>query len=88
MPKRKKESTLPSVYSKDHGNGFDHGYEGPMHPCCGCVHWRGESYGSLCCNYIFDMNRRRPCPPGEGCTEKRTKGMQELAFIHKLKKMR
>lgn len=38
----------------------------------GCV-YRGIVQGSLpCCNYIFMEDKRRPCPPGEGCTVKTT----------------
>ena len=38
--------------------------------CDGC-RYRGmlNGYG-YCCNYIFATGHRRPCPPGEGCTEK------------------
>ena len=40
--------------------------------CKGCV-YRGIVQGSLpCCNYIFMEDKRRPCPPGEGCTVKTT----------------
>lgn len=41
------------------------------HPCTGCYHWRGENYGALSCNYIFDVGHRRPCEPGERCTVKK-----------------
>lgn len=40
--------------------------------CFGCVHCRSD-YGSKYCNYIFDEDHRRPCPPGKDCTEKKTK---------------
>lgn len=36
--------------------------------CEGCFYWRGESSNNQCCNYIFIEDKRRPCPPGEGCT--------------------
>lgn len=45
-------------------------HDGTGHPCRGCFHWRGSYYGDICCNYIFDMNRHRPCPPGAECTER------------------
>ena len=38
--------------------------------CRGCVHFRGHTSFDRCCNYIFDTQHRRPCPPGEGCTVK------------------
>jgi hypothetical protein len=41
------------------------------HPCEGCYHWRGENYNGKSCNYIFDVGRSRPCPPGAECTVKR-----------------
>ena len=40
------------------------------HPCYGCNHFYGIYYINYCCNYIFDMGRPRPCPPGELCTER------------------
>lgn len=40
------------------------------HPCFGCV-YMGVLQGSTpMCNYIFMEDKRRPCPPGEGCTVK------------------
>lgn len=41
------------------------------HPCAGCLHFYGVYQNNICCNYIFDMDRRRPCPFGKGCTVKR-----------------
>lgn len=41
--------------------------------CKGCYYWGGVNVGSVCCNYIFYEDRKRPCPPGKGCTEKRRK---------------
>jgi hypothetical protein len=39
--------------------------------CDGCVYNGSLSGGSLrCCNYILMRDRRRPCPPGDGCTVK------------------
>ena len=37
--------------------------------CKGCIYFGvvGD-YG--CCNYIFMADKRRPCPPGKGCTVK------------------
>lgn len=37
-------------------------------PCAGCRHFRGRFVINRCCNYIFDMGHRRPCPPGSLCT--------------------
>lgn len=40
--------------------------------CNGCV-YKGLVQGHVpCCNYIFMEDKRRPCPPGEGCTVKMT----------------
>ena len=41
-----------------------------VHPCAGCRFFFGEYEHNRCCNYIFIMDRRRPCPVGEGCTVK------------------
>lgn len=38
--------------------------------CAGCIYY-GTS--TLTCDYILLEDRRRPCPPGKGCTVKRTK---------------
>ena len=40
--------------------------------CNGCV-YKGIVQGHVpCCNYIFMEDKRRPCPPGEGCAVKTT----------------
>ena len=36
--------------------------------CEGCIYFRGEFEINRCCNYYLDTDKRRPCPPGEGCT--------------------
>lgn len=56
------------VYSEDHVGGT---FPGSEHPCQGCLHWYGCFENTQCCNYIFDMDKRRPCPAGCGCTVKR-----------------
>lgn len=40
-------------------------------PCQGCA-YLGEAGHYGCCNYIFCTGKRRPCPPGKGCTAKNT----------------
>ena len=46
--------------------------------CEGCIFFRGGFEVNRCCNYIFIMKKRRPCPPGEGCTVKiERKGYRE-----------
>lgn len=40
-------------------------------PCEGCLHWYSAYENNRCCNYIFDVGHRRPCPPGAKCTEYR-----------------
>ena len=38
--------------------------------CNGCI-YKGVVENHLpCCNYIFMEDKRRPCPPGKGCTVK------------------
>ena len=37
--------------------------------CEGCIYFQGDSM--RCCNYIFIVGNRRPCPPGKDCTVKR-----------------
>ena len=39
-----------------------------QNPCEGCEYFFGEYVLNRCCNYIFVVGQRRPCPPGEGCT--------------------
>lgn len=41
--------------------------------CAGCIYfgWANSYLG--CCNYIFMEDKRRPCPPGKGCTVKQKK---------------
>lgn len=41
-----------------------------LHPCSGCRYFFGTYLVNRCCNYIFIEDRRRPCPPGKGCTVK------------------
>lgn len=47
-------------------DGTDRGCKQPGKGCAGCLHWYGAYL--KCCNYIFDVGKRRPCEPGEGCT--------------------
>ena len=47
--------------------GIDSGSD---HPCAGCLHFYGAYKDNRCCNYILDTGKKRPCPPGEGCTVK------------------
>lgn len=38
--------------------------------CRGCIHFGlCDNWG--CCNYFFDTDMIRPCPPGRGCTVKK-----------------
>lgn len=57
-----------STRSQGRSGGSDRGSE---KPCEGCLHWYGDYENNRCCNYIFDVGHRRPCPPGEKCTEYR-----------------
>lgn len=48
-------------------------------PCEGCLHWYGCFETTRCCNYIFDMDKRRPYAAGAACTVKRKyRGKQDL----------
>ncbi len=39
--------------------------------CDNCFYWRMmNSGGHRFCAYMFITDKRRPCPPGEGCTVK------------------
>lgn len=40
----------------------------PVHPCDGCRYFFGTFPYNRCCNYIFLVGSRRPCPPGKDCT--------------------
>lgn len=40
------------------------------HPCEGCRYFFGHYQQNACCNYIFMVGHRRPCPPGKDCTVK------------------
>ena len=62
---KKPEGTTDQRY----GAGTDRGSD--AHPCEGCRHWYGAYVFARCCNYIFDIGHRRPCPFGAGCTVKR-----------------
>ena len=41
--------------------------------CKGCYYWGGLNGSCDCCNYIFVEGRKRPCPPGKGCTVRKEK---------------
>lgn len=38
--------------------------------CRTCVYFRGSFDETCTCDYPFMTNKRRPCPPGDGCTVK------------------
>lgn len=61
------------------------GVPGDREQCAGCLHFYGDYENNRCCNYIFDVGHRRPCPPGKACTVKRPiRSVKEL----KLRKAR
>lgn len=39
--------------------------------CKGCVHLAWMGGGFYWCDYIGDTGKPRPCPAGQGCTEKK-----------------
>lgn len=47
-----------------------HGDKPTGEACRGCA-YSFEMAGSCGCQYILVTGRRRPCPAGEGCTERR-----------------
>lgn len=40
-------------------------------PCKGCAYWCGGKTTIKTCDYMLITGKRRPCPPGEGCTVKK-----------------
>ena len=40
--------------------------------CAGCICLGYAGGGITCCDYIFKVGKRRPCPPGKDCTVKAT----------------
>lgn len=38
--------------------------------CRNCAYFHGSYDESCCCNYLLTTGKRRPCPPGAGCTVK------------------
>lgn len=41
--------------------------------CRGCIYLSGMSNELYYCAYIFKTGKKRPCPPGKECTEKKTR---------------
>ena len=37
---------------------------------CATCSYHGKCGGMICCNYLLMTGKRRPCPPGAGCTVK------------------
>ena len=60
--------------------------------CLDCKFFGGHSEFECCCNYLLMTNKRRPCPPGIGCTvkvkrkNKRVLGKYSIITIKKPKK--
>ena len=38
--------------------------------CLDCKYYQGNHLEYCTCNYLFITDKRRPCPPGAGCTVK------------------
>lgn len=38
--------------------------------CRNCKYFHGRFDETCCCNYLLMTGKRRPCPPGAGCTVK------------------
>ena len=54
--------------TRTHGDTATKNHRG----CQGCIYYGGDYY--RCCNYILVMGKRRPCPPGKGCTVRKERG--------------
>lgn len=50
------------------------------HPCTGCRFFFGEFECNRCCNYIFIIGKRRPCPFGKGCTVKEPMQIEKVIY--------
>ena len=49
--------------------------------CKGCMHCEDFIAGEVCCMYVANMQRMRPCKAGTGCTvRKRKKKPRNLPF--------
>lgn len=48
-----------------------------QNPCKDCVYY-GRAGAEPICEYILLEQRRRPCPPGEGCTVKIVGGADDM----------
>lgn len=55
-------------------------------PCRGCFYYGGNSDAVKSCSYFLTTGIRRPCPPGEGCTVKKTKQQVKAEAIARAKK--
>lgn len=45
------------------------------HDCDGCAYWKylvGSTVVTKCCHYALEEHKLRGCPPGEGCTRRKT----------------
>ena len=46
--------------------------------CRNCVYFGGMSDCACTCNYIFMEDKKRPCPPGKGCTVKKKRSSRRI----------
>lgn len=56
----------------------------PDKDCKGCCHYRCGNGWLYVCSYIFDVGKRRPCPPGKDCTVKETERKTRSGSVEKL----
>lgn len=56
-----------------------HRVRGVKNPCKGCAYWCGGPTTTKTCDYILIEGKRRPCPPGEGCTVKKREKRKPLS---------
>ena len=51
------------------------------YPCKGCAYWCGGPTTIKTCDYMLITGKRRPCPPGEGCTVKKREKRKPLSPV-------
>ena len=54
--------------------------------CRKCIYYTRT--GNVCtCDYIFVREKKRPCPPGKGCTERINKGTKKAREFNVVSKV-
>ena len=72
----KKQNSKKALYVQE-----EFADDGRMEFCRGCIYV--TNIGTmLVCDYLLRTGRRRPCPPAEQCTEKKTKKARRRGVPH------